>query len=314
MTTQQSLAERPERPPWRGGLVGPVILIALGIVFLLNNLGYLDWDIWDALLRLWPVLLIAIGLDLLIGRRSALGSALLVLLVVGGVGAAIWWMGLWLPSSAAIATETISQPLNGARSATIDIDMGAGQLQVGALSESDNLVEGTVVPGGGQVLRDFSLDSDRATFKLRSQGSWGFPFGQRRSARMEWNVMFNRDIPLRLSIDTGAGQAKLDLARLQLSALDINLGVGQTHLTLPERGQLQAHINGGVGETTVIVPAGMAARIEATAGLGQLQVLGNFERAGKLWISPGYDNASNRVELVVNGGIGQVTIRQESGR
>ena len=52
----------PERPVRHGGLVGPAILIGLGVVFLLNNLGMLDWGIWNILLRLWPLLLIAIGL------------------------------------------------------------------------------------------------------------------------------------------------------------------------------------------------------------------------------------------------------------
>ena len=46
-----------ERSPRRGGLVGPAILVALGVVFLLNNLGYLGWGVWGTLLRLWPVLL-----------------------------------------------------------------------------------------------------------------------------------------------------------------------------------------------------------------------------------------------------------------
>jgi hypothetical protein len=58
----------------------------------------------------------------------------------------------------------------------------------------------------------------------------------------------------------------------------------------------------------------MAARIEATAGIGQLRVLGNYERQDKLYVSPGFDTAADRVELHVSGGIGSVTIMQESGR
>src|SRR4030066_97949 len=44
------------------------ILITLGLVFLLDNLGVISWDVWDTVLRLWPVLLIAGGLDNLINR------------------------------------------------------------------------------------------------------------------------------------------------------------------------------------------------------------------------------------------------------
>ena len=138
-----------ERPPRRSGLVGPAILVTLGAVLLLNNLGYLGWGVWETLAHLWPVLLISIGLDLMIGRRSILGSALVALLVLLAFGMAIWWTGLWLPPGMAVTSETISQPLGAAQRADIDIAMGAGRLNVGALSESDNLIEGMIAKGSG---------------------------------------------------------------------------------------------------------------------------------------------------------------------
>jgi hypothetical protein len=299
----------------RGGLAGPAILIALGVVFLLNNLGYLGWGVWEALVRLWPLLLIAIGLDLLIGRRSILGSALVVVLVLAALGLAIWWTGYWVPAGMAITSETISQPLGAARRADLDIALGVGRLNLGSLAESDNLIEGTIARASGQqVVQDFSVNGDSATFKLHSRAAWPFPFREQSGARVEWNLLASRAIPLRLHIDTGAGQATLDLARLQIADLDINIGVGQTTLTLPQQGQVRARINGGVGETVVIIPTGMAARIEATTGLGQVQVIGNYQREGKVSTSAGYDSAANRVDLVVSGGVGSITVRQESGR
>jgi hypothetical protein len=46
----------------------PVILIALGVVFLLNNLGIFELS---RALRYWPVLLIALGVYMLYGRFAA---------------------------------------------------------------------------------------------------------------------------------------------------------------------------------------------------------------------------------------------------
>jgi hypothetical protein len=74
---------------YRPGLVGPVLLIGLGILFLLENLGLLAWNIWEVAFRLWPLLFIAWGLELMLGRRSAWGAAvafiLILLILVGGV-------------------------------------------------------------------------------------------------------------------------------------------------------------------------------------------------------------------------------------
>lgn len=46
-------------------------------------LGLLSWSVWEVILRLWPILLIAIGLDILLGRRWAWGSWLVAAIVLG---------------------------------------------------------------------------------------------------------------------------------------------------------------------------------------------------------------------------------------
>jgi hypothetical protein len=38
------------------------------------------------------------------------------------------------------------------------------------------------------------------------------------------------------------------------------------------------------------------------------------QHQGQVYSSAGYDSAANRVDLAVSGGIGSITIRQESGR
>ncbi len=48
-------------------IVGPVILIVLGFVFLLSNLGWIP-HIGRLLITWWPVILIAIGVSMLIDR------------------------------------------------------------------------------------------------------------------------------------------------------------------------------------------------------------------------------------------------------
>ena len=66
----------------------PLLLIAIGVLFLLNSLGYIDLDFGE-LWRFWPVLLILIGLDLLLGRRSWLGNLIVLLLTLTVLGGCI---------------------------------------------------------------------------------------------------------------------------------------------------------------------------------------------------------------------------------
>jgi hypothetical protein len=46
------------------------MLVLIGVVFLAINLGKLSWWIWADLLHLWPVLLIAIGLEIIVKKSK----------------------------------------------------------------------------------------------------------------------------------------------------------------------------------------------------------------------------------------------------
>lgn len=94
----------------------------------------------------------------------------------------------------------------------------------------------------------------------------------------------------------------------------MNTGIGQATLTLPGQGRLRAEVNGGIGETIIFIPVGMAARIKVDTGLGGIQVTGNYQRQGDVYLSPGYDTAENRVDLDVDGGMGKITIQESKGQ
>lgn len=49
---------------------GAFMLIGIGVIFLLINLGYLDISIWAILWRFWPVFLILGGLQLIFGKGN----------------------------------------------------------------------------------------------------------------------------------------------------------------------------------------------------------------------------------------------------
>ncbi|HSV84961.1 MAG TPA: DUF5668 domain-containing protein, partial [Levilinea sp.] len=48
----------------------PLLLIAAGVLLLLNALGQVQGDFWGFFVRLWPLLFIAGGLDSLYRRES----------------------------------------------------------------------------------------------------------------------------------------------------------------------------------------------------------------------------------------------------
>lgn len=296
------------------GIVGPTLLIGAGVLLLLNTTGLVAWDLWMVLWRLWPVILIAVGLEILVGRRSLAGSALvaaaMLVVMIGGAWA--------LASGMTPATqESIAQPRNGVTRADVTISPAAANLLIAAGSDSTMLVTGTIDRARGERLsQDYQGNGGVGTYTLKTDEARGMPFGvsSRGTNDLSWDLQLARDIPLALTINSGVGKATIDLTGLQLTALDVNTGVGQTIVTLPAQGRFSAKVDAGVGEAIVRVPAGMAVRVKISAGLGNTDVPSSYTRQGDWYVSPGYDGATNRIDLDISGGIGRVAVEENVGR
>ncbi len=308
MNTTPTMSPTPRR---QSGLVGPIVLIGAGIVLLLNNFGILGWEIWEALFRLWPLILIAAGLDILIGRRSIWGSLLVAAVFLALLAGGLYYLGVGFASGQPLATEQISQGLEGAMRAEIELSPGVGNLRLASASESAPLLAGSIaLDEGRRVTRDFRMSGDTAYLTLR-ETSPGFPFFPAGRSDRRWDLRLTRDIPIKLRVRGGVGNSTLDLLDARVTELSVNVGIGSTTVMLPEKGPYTANIDGGIGNLTINIPQNLAVRIRADTGLGVFTVSDGIPRQGDFYLSPGFDTAQNRAELRVSGGIGNVKIQTQ---
>jgi Cell wall-active antibiotics response 4TMS YvqF len=234
-------------------------------------------------------------------RPLFIGVGLILLAIIALFGRSWFGMG-------GTKTETISQELGTAKQAEIFLTSGINVLHVSE-GPSDTLIAGKVETSSRERLeRTFEMKGDTGVFRLESKGTTNFfPWFSNNTGR-DWDVQLSPEIPLALTLKSGVGEVHLDLSKLMVTDLELSTGVGKTTVDLPVTGQIKASIEVGVGETTIHIPEGMAARIEATAGLGNVKVSENFGRNGDDYVSSDYDTATNRIDLKVTGGIGQVTV------
>jgi hypothetical protein len=303
----------PPVPPHRPhSIVGPVILIILGLAFLAQNLNLLDVNIWSLLWRLWPLWLIAAGLDLMLGRRTSWGSWIVLGIVIAIVGSVVAFGSAFTTTGALGEPVAIHQPLGGARQADVLIDASLARLSITS-GASDNLVEGTATPLEFQrIQQDAHNSGDTLVFSLKSRSNrwfFGLP-GNLGTVAPTWDLRLSEKVPMNLRIDTGVGDSRIDLSRLQLTRLEVDTGVGDTEITLPAQGRFPVTVDSGVGQVTIRIPKGMAARISADQGIGRVGVHGDFRREGTLWVSPNFSEAQNRVEIDIDGGVGEINIEQ----
>ncbi len=308
------MSENRSRRP--GSIVWPLVLISLGLVFLLNNLGIVSWDIWSVLWRMWPVFLIALGVDLIFGRRSGIGAAIAVLIILGLFAGAFWFFdfsgSVWGGEQ---LTEYISQPLGDSDFGAVDISMNVGVLEVGALpTPTDRLIEGEIQVSEFEEVREkLRNPEDTVDYSLTTVGqayrpNWITPRGMDESK--QWALYLNPAVPLDLRIDTGVGRSVLDLSELSLSNLDIDSGVGEIFVILPKDGAFEVHISGGVGSLELQIPDGLAARIRVDTGLGGVSVSGNFTLRNGSYYTNSYNTAEDKVEIFIDGGVGNIHITE----
>jgi hypothetical protein len=90
-----------------------------------------------------------------------------------------------------------------------------------------------------------------------------------------------------------------------------SVGAADLRLELPAAaGTVRANVNGGAADINIVIPEGVEATITKSFALSSVDVDGRrFPKFGDIYESPGYDSAENRVELPVNVGAANVTIR-----
>jgi hypothetical protein len=81
-----------------------LVIILIGIILLLNNFNILNWSVWINILRLWPILLISLGLSLIFRKRLSWLAPLIILIGII-IGVSTNYMGIDLKLEGKIATE-----------------------------------------------------------------------------------------------------------------------------------------------------------------------------------------------------------------
>ncbi len=261
-----------------GKLFWGIILVVVGLLLLLSNLGIIAIEIWSAV---WAVLLIVMGLGILWSVVSGPGSE---------------------------GEETLI-PLEGASRARIRVTHGAGRLRIGAGAEPEALVKGTF---SGGIRYQTQRRGDELDVEMSPPGflamitpwSWG-------REGLGWVLRLHGSVPLSLAVETGASDARLDLSELHVTDLQLEAGASSVNVTLPaQAGHTRARIEAGAASVSVQVPSGAAARVRMKGGLASIEVdQSRFPRAGDVYQSPDYDTAQNKLDVEVEAGVGSLKVQ-----
>lgn len=253
-----------------------VLLVIGGGLLLLNSLGLLPVD----LSGVWfPLLILAVGAWILLGNIRGPRSA---------------------------ETEDLAIPLESAASARLRLRHGAGRIRLEAGDPGLTLLNGQF--GGGVVSRVFRKD-DRLEVDLSVPGD-RWPDFLRWGGGFDWALDVNPEIPLDIELNTGAGEASLQLDKLQVRRLRVMTGAGSTEIRLPMKaGHTDVTVEAGAAAIDLHVPEGVAAQVRTRHGLTAVRVdQRRFPRSGDHYVSNDFSSAENRVAIDIQAGVGSISI------
>lgn len=222
-----------------------------------------------------------------------------------GVAAAALLSGCGFESAPAgeTRTETVSYDLDDAKVARVNIRMGGGQLHV--TSGTGKLMEGKFaynIPDWKPTI-DYKAGSGEVTL---AQPNYSASFGDNVN---NWDITLNADVAMELTANLAAGEANLELGRMNLSRVELNIGAGEMIVDLrgePKHGY-SVQVRGGVGETVVYLPRDAAISATATKGIGDISTEGLENRDG-VWVNPERIGAPVTVRVDVKGGVGEIRL------
>jgi hypothetical protein len=316
----------------RGLLFWGLALIVGGLTALAVQQGYVDRDLVAGAWRLWPLILVAIGLSIILSRTPwAPVGTITAALVIGIAGGALISVG---PIAAGCTGDqpTTMHSQSGAfgSAATVELSFNCGTLEVGT-NPGKSWTVSSGRAGGGEAQITSSANSLVVTSD-ESRGWWEAGT-ERWIVRLPTNPTYSlavhpnaADASLdlqgarvgKLSVQPNAGSLRINLAETSVDELDLALNAGSVTIVMSQGSSLSGSISVNAGDVTVCVEGPAALWLTVNGGFAFSHNLDSsgLGRDGDTWsYAPPVPSGTvlSLVNLQIHGNAGSFELVREGG-
>jgi hypothetical protein len=310
-----------------------VILILFGVLFLLQNLGYLSFQFGN-LWKLWPLALVYWGFSALLKNRDGRANPLLYIVQVVILSILVyfivkpanssnkpfhhWEEGYeWDGDEGVIPGQSKSDnkkrshdfevPFNSSiEQASLSIKFGAGNLTLGGTTV-DELIQARANTNLGHYAFEEKINGNEATLEI-----------EHRAGKTKWGNNSANDLNIRLhpfprwniEVETGASRSFIDLSDQKVESLELSGGAASMEVKLgaPIK-QSKVNIQAGASGIELSLPEGTHCEIETETGLSSKDFEGFTKLSRKKYQSPNFDvNAPNQWLMKISTGVSSVSV------
>jgi len=300
-----------------------VILVALGVLLLLNTTGVVSVSFWSYIWELWPVILIAIGLEKIFSATSSLRPlawlspviivAMVAYAVVAGERGDGWgsWHDNWSFDTGDTESEvyTWTEVSSGASRLDLMLQLTAGRVVVRGGAQPGNLLEGRVTYRGDRprVRHESSNGTLNVSVEDRSLGSY--------RSRDQWIIKLSDSLPVGLTLAGGAARMRLDLTDVKVDMLTMSTAAADVDVSLGSLARsVDCHIACAAASLDVTVPPGAGVRVKRGSMLqgfssGDLDLVEH----GDVMETPGFESKPVQINLYLESAVSSLRLRTGDG-
>ncbi len=286
-----------------------LLLLAIGVMLLLNNLGALDWSYWGELIMWWPLILIAIGLEKIFQKSkwSAIAYLSPLILIVAMV---------------AVAVETGSEGEDKGFFSTYRWEQ--------PVEPEISLLDVTVEHGGADIFMNratadlitarFDRFSRKPEIKFEKVDGVGRIEIKRRFGRdgvividghrygRDWTMSFPENVPIRMNTRGEDADISLNFQGNHLEYLKIDNDDGEIYLKVgSQRPKVELEISGDDSRFNLRIPREAGLTVDGEEYASYLKAMDLADEGG-LYRSAGFDSAAVQVNLKLGGNLSHLSI------
>lgn len=291
-----------------GRLIGGIILIFIGIVSLLANFGLLPSNIFVQLFKLWPLILIIIGIKIFTGDKPLSNFSVLGLVIVMIVLFSIATLFAVVVGDVQVggggSSYVVSEKISNIK---YKIRFGGGNFRL-----EDNVSDEIEVNYSGLKIIDIYKETgDKADFEIKQEES-GFIGGIIRPSVSKLGVKMPQEKDTYIDADIGASKSNINLDKINTRLINLNIGASDIKIRLGSLSNLiESKINAGASIIKIEIPSDSGVKIYWKGGLSGRNFPAGFKKDGaRTYKSDNYDYAANKIHIDANVGVSSFEITQ----
>lgn len=324
-------------------IIKGLTFLLIGTILLANTLEILDWSVWSNLLKLWPLLIVSLGLSLLFRGKSLsfMGPLIIFLGIIVGVGAS--YVGInfegeivrevktlsreivieveKVPETETAVETEITPEIETAPETETEVTLEMKEyLEIEKASIGLNLDVGKLTLGESTPLLYECVSQYRfkefEPFEKFSHAEkeadiliYHSPVTKKvisNNTKNNWQLKLNNKIIYDISVKTGAIDIDCNLSDFKVEKLYIESGASNINLVLPQYNSIII-IDTGVSNINIAIPKNVGATVNIDSGIA-IKNLDDFIKRNVTYISQNYNESEFKTEIEIDCGISYIDV------